>query len=110
MLRKENFEQLRGFQRKKFSEFCVKLGPDKPKLSVEELKFITLSAYQAASSNVACEDNKKVGKIFENDIWLKKQKVKNRIVCALIPNYKNMISYSTDCKMTEKSKTFLLGE
>lgn len=45
MLRKENFEQLRGFQRKKFSEFCVKLGPDKPKLSVEELKFITLSAY-----------------------------------------------------------------
>lgn len=45
MLRKENFEQLRGFQRKKFSEFCEKLGPDKPKLSVEELKFITLSAY-----------------------------------------------------------------
>lgn len=74
MLRKANFEQLLSFQRKKFSEFCEKLGPDKPELSVEELKFITLSAYQAASSNVACEDNKKVGKIFENDIRLKKKK------------------------------------
>lgn len=96
MLRKANFEQLCGFQREKFSEFCAKLAPDEPELSVEELKFITLSAYQAASSNVACEDNKKVGKIFENDIRFKKKKVKNRIVCALIPNYKNMISYSTD--------------
>lgn len=101
MLRKANFEQLCGFQREKFSEFCDKLGPDNPELSVEELKFITLSAFQAARSNVACEGNKKVGKIFENNIRFKK-KIENRIGCALIANYNNMISYSTDCKMTEK--------
>ena len=41
---------------------------------------------------------------------LDEKKVENRIGCALIPNYKNMISYNKDCKMTEKSKTFLLGE
>ena len=80
MLRKANFEQLCGFQREKFSEFCAKLGPDKPELSVEELKFITLSAYQAASSNFAC-DNNKVGKIFENDIRFKKKSEKQNYMC-----------------------------
>ena len=49
MLRKANFEQLCGFQREKFSEFCDKLGPDNSELSVEELKFITLSAFSFPS-------------------------------------------------------------
>lgn len=46
-VKKANFEQQSGFQRKMYPEFChkFKLGPDNPELSVEELKFSTLPEY-----------------------------------------------------------------